>query len=542
MMHKGHHHTHASYDPILNYKSRAPLADDFAILRKELPALLPILEAQKDWYGSIYLERRSQQQHMANLKQTQIADQVNVGIVLRIYDGYTLYEEATDDLDIEKLKTMAKALAKRVGATRPTEGLVRRPYVPPTWAERLSAELEHEIVDQIPAGAGPKTPVHFGIRFGEDPRLVSGASTLARLKDLVERCRKLASQAELDPASLSYVMARQTFVTEEAVFIDRQTDMSQAIFRLSLILITMSGADRTYHRVGGLGGLEAVALKDNDILELLHNLKALKHAERLTPGKYRILFGPGVTGVLAHEAFGHSQEGDTCARGRSKAWELHKQNARVGNEQATILNNPAIFQNATDPCGAWGSYFFDEEGWLAQEQVLLDKGFLKPPMTNLTSAIRLGVPRTANGKRESWANGVYTRQTNTYFSPGDKTLDQLMQMLGDGYVVESVAGGMEDPKGMGIQVGLAFLKEVRGGKWTGRVFKGPAGGDIQMTGYTPDVLDSIVAKSKIEFDSSAPDRVHYPFNEVGGCGKYHKEFVAAGCGGPYVLLENVILG
>jgi TldD protein len=255
-----------------------------------------------------------------------------------------------------------------------------------------------------------------------------------------------------------------------------------------------------------------------------------------------VLFGPVLTGVLAHEAFGHSQEADTCARGRSKAWELHKSGASVGNEHATILNNPAIFDNGGENYAAWGSYFFDEEGWLAREQVLLDKGTLKAPMTNLTSALRLGIPRTANGKRETWANGVYTRQTNTYFSPGTSTLPELMEQLQDGFVALHPAGGMEDPKGMGIQVGISFLEEVQGGRRTGRVFKGPAGGDIQMTGYTPDVLNSIVAKSKIEYDKPGPDHSRHPFNDAGGCGKYHKEFVFAGCGGPYVLLEGVTLG
>jgi TldD protein len=304
----------------------------------------------------------------------------------------------------------------------------------------------------------------------------------------------------------------------------------------------MSGADRTFLRVGGLGGLEATEFEEEELVELLRNLKALQSAERLQPGKYRVLFGPVLTGVLAHEAFGHAQEGDTCVRGRSKAWELHQSGEIVGNSHATILNNPAIFENAGKSYAAWGSYFFDEEGWLASEQVLLDQGKLLSPMTNLTSAIRLGIPRTANGKRESWANGVYTRQTNTYFSPGDKTLSELMSGLGDGFMGLHPAGGMEDPKGMGIQVGISYLQEVKNGKLTGRVFKGPAGGDIQLTGYTPDILNSILAKSKIDVNTKEADQAKFPFNDVGGCGKYHKEFVFAGCGGPYMLLDQVTLG
>lgn len=522
---------------------RAALSSELIPIRDTLTEIFPILESGPGWYGSIFFERKSSKNFSANLKQTQLADSVSSGVVLRIYDGYTLFEQATDELEPGSLKEFATEFAERVRKTRRSDEAQRRVYKIPTWKERLSAQgLEKELLAQIPAHPTPRTPVHFGVRFEKNPTKTSDAETLDHLKYLVNQCRKLAPQAGLNDEDLTFIAARQGTAIEESIFIDRETLMSQTLYRLSRTLITMSAANRTYLRVGGLGGLEAIEIKDSEIEELLRDLNALKNSERLEPGKYRVLFSPALSGVLAHEAFGHSQEGDTCARGRSKAWELHKSGEKVGNELATILNNPAIYETGGKPFAAWGSYFFDEEGWLAQEQVLLDRGVLNAPMTNLTSAIRLGVPRTANGKRESWANGVYTRQTNTYFSPGDRTLEQLMKELGDGFLASHAAGGMEDPKGMGIQVGIAYLHEVKGGKLTGRVFKGPAGGDIQLTGYTPDVLNSIVAKSKIEFDSSGPDQAKHPWNDAGGCGKYHKEIVYAGCGGPYMLLDQVILG
>lgn len=495
-----------------------------------------------DWYASIYFERRSSRSYVANLKQTQLSDQVRVGVVFRIYDGYTLFEQATDDLGAEALRSTAQAFAKRVAGTKPPEGAVRRPYRALSWKERLAAKLEPEIASQVPAGADARTAVHFGIPFREDPKAVGAAERMARLKGIVERLKSLAPAQGLGPGELTYAMARQGFWEEEAIFLDRETNMSQTLYRQNITVIAMSGADRTYLTLGGLGGMETVNVPDEELSRLIADLKGLKAAGRLNPGKYRVLFGPVVSGVIAHEAFGHAQEADTCARGRSKAWELHKTGELVGNEHATILNNPAVFENGGEAYAAWGSYFFDEEGWLAQEQVLLDRGRLMAPMTNLTSAIRLGIPRTANGKRESWANGVYTRQTNTYFSPGDKTLEELMRELGDGFLATHPAGGMEDPKGMGIQVGISYLQEVRGGKLTGRLFRGPAGGDIQMTGYTPDVLNSIVAKSKVDAESPDKDLARFPFNDPGGCGKYHKEIVFAGCGGPYMLLEGVTLG
>lgn len=530
--------TAASDSPVV----RPPFPPELEGLRLEFAKLIPLLEADPDWYGSIYFERKQSRSFSANLKQTQRSDQLSMGVVFRIYDGYTLFEEATDELDPKQLDQFARRFSKKVQSHERPEHLKKRSYHPIPWKKRLEAALEKEITSQLPSTLKPNVPVHFGIRVQKDFRTMGATEYFTHLKQLVEQCKVEAPTAGLDPQELTFIQSRLNITQEDSIFADRESLMSQTLPRLSLSLTLMSGSDRTYCRVGGLGGWETVELPRSEIRLLLKDLKALKQAEKLTPGKYKVLFGPALTGVLAHEAFGHSQEGDTCARGRSKAWELHQSGELVGNQYATILNNPALFENGDQSYGAWGSYFFDEEGWLAQEQVLLDKGRLLPPMTNLTSALRLGIPRTANGKRESWAHGVYTRQTNTYFSAGNKTLAQLMTQMGNGFLATQPAGGMEDPKGMGIQVGISYLYEVKDGQLTGRVYKGPAGGDIQLTGYTPDVLNSIVGKSKIEFESELPDQAKHPFNDVGGCGKYHKEFVYAGCGGPYLLLEQVILG
>lgn len=504
-------------------------------LRRKLKPMLSLLEKEQGWYGSIYLERKIKRNYLADLKRTNVSDDFLMGVVFRIYDGYTLFEQATDDLTDQGMKHAVDLILKRVKSSKKSGNPTY--YKPPSWGERLKRSLEKEITSQIPPNPKSDTEIHFGIRFNEDPISVSSEAHLEALKALLAKARQ-GTHASI----VTYAATRRLVSIEEGVFIDREVNLSQTLYRMSHSLILMAGADRVRHGVGGLGGMECVEIPDSQIEEMLMDLKALKDAERIQPGRYRLLASPEISGVIAHEAFGHSQEGDTCARDRSKAWELYQNKTPVGNEHATILNNPAIFQNGDQPYAAWGSYFFDEEGWLAEEQVLLDKGILKAPMTNLTSAIHLGVPRTANGKREAWTNGVYTRQTNTYFSAGDRTLAQLLVEMKDGFLVTDAAGGMEDPKGMGIQVGLQFLREVKNGKLTGKLYKGPNGGDIQLTGYTPDVLNAIVAKSKISAKSTEPDQARHPIQDVGGCGKYHKESVYAGCGGPYMLLDSVTLG
>lgn len=524
-------------------EKRASLSKDFQstcdVLQKHFPSLCEGLDAAA--YASVYFERKKKKRYEVDLRQRRVSDSTSSGVVLRIYDGYSLFEQATDDFSEPTLLKAIERLQKRV-ADSPRLGECR-PYDAPTWADRLARDLDPEIRSQIPSKTpSPSERVHFGVRYEQDPFDGGDAAWVERAQEWLERFRSCAKEVSLKPEDITYARVSAGITLEEAFFMDRESILTQALYRPVTAIQIMSGEARTYLYAGGIGGTECLHIEDCDVLSTLRDLRALRNPERLTPGKYRVLFSPGLAGVLAHEAFGHSQEGDTCARGRSKAWDLSRTGELVGNEQATILNSPAIYRNGTHSFGAWGSYFFDEEGWLAQTQVLLDRGRLKDPMTSLTSSIRLGVPRTSNGKRESWSHGVYTRQTNTYFSPGDRTYQQMLELTGDGYLGTRAAGGMEDPKGMGIQVGILYLHEVKGGKLTGRVFRGPSGGDIQMTGYTPDVLGKIVAKSKIDDRNPRPDRAIHPHIEVGGCGKYHKEVVQAGCGGPYLLLDQVVLG
>ncbi len=528
---------------MLQAKTRAELSEESKKFRPLLETILPKLQTDPEWYASVFFESKKKTTFSVDLKKSTLADDFSKGVVLRIYDGTTLFEEATDNLEKANLAQKAKELTQRViNSKNGKQKTKKRVYLPPPWSTRLKQRLESEILEQIPKNLKSDTRVHFGITYIQDPKQNDESAFLKSLKDLLVKVQTLAPLAELEPNDLTYINIRQLYSVEEFIFIDSEVNLSQTLLRHYRVLVTMSGTEKTMHLTGGLGGLECIEISDHEIIDTLKNLKGLKNFKRLKPGKHKVLFSPSLSGVLAHEAFGHSQEGDTCARGRSKAWNLFQSQEKVGNEYATILNNPALFQNGEHPYAAWGSYFFDEEGWLSEEQILLDKGRLTAPMTNLTSSIRLDVPRTANGKRENFSHGVYTRQTNTYFSAGSSTLKDLIEELNNGYIATHAAGGMEDPKGMGIQVGIAFLKEVKNGKLTGNILKGSNGGDIQMTGYTPDVLNSIIGKSKIEYESSEKDQSSHPFNEVGGCGKYHKEFVYAGCGGPYILMKDITLG
>lgn len=499
------------------------------------------------WYPSLVVEGRRNRQWTVNSKTETINERWSSGVVVRVFDGVTLFEQATHDLTESGVLQAVSLLVDRVRTQSQSDikkqkGKTQKPYLPPTWEERLKRPLEAEILEQIPPSVKSQDWVHFGT-----PQELELWSTDKEVMDFSHasfvRLQKMGEQLPLSHVAKDpdFIQVQVRLEKLDFVFIDRQTRMSQSLLRNCIIGVALKNGERGHAVKGGLGGQECLVLSDTDISEIYEKLRKCLVAENIQPGRYQLLMGPSITGVFAHEAFGHSQEGDTWARGRSKARELFESQTKVGNEHATILNNPAIYRNGEEPFSAWGSYYFDEEGWLAEASCLVKEGILQAPMTHLASAVRLGLPRTANGKRENWTHGVYTRQTNTYFSAGDKTLAELMASVENGFLATVAYGGMEDPKGMGIQVGMAYVEEIKHGKLTGRIFKAPNGGAIQMTGYVPDYLSSIIGKSKIEAHAEEVDESEHPWNEVGGCGKYHKESVAAGCGGPYMLVDNVLL-
>jgi len=110
--------------------------------------------------------------------------------------------------------------------------------------------------------------------------------------------------------------------------------------------------------------------------------------------------------------------------------------------------------------------------------------------------------------------------TNTFFGSGDTPLDDLIGQVNEGIYLPKKSSGMEDPKGWGIQVTCHYGFEIKNGMLTEKMYA-PVG----LTGYVPDVLESISAVSN-DFDLRG-----------GFCGKGTKETVPVTAGGPHLLMK-----
>lgn len=250
--------------------------------------------------------------------------------------------------------------------------------------------------------------------------------------------------------------------------------------------------------------------------KLLHKAHCLTLAKPMVPGVYDCVTDASITGLIAHEAFGHGVEMDQFVKDRALS------QSYVGKYVASPICN---MKDGARSTLSVASYFFDDDGVLAGDTQIIKDGILLTGISDLGSAMQLGTVPTGNGRRESTRRKAYTRMTNTFFEPGTDKLADMIASIDHGYMLFETNNGMEDPKNWAIQCVAEYGIEIVGGKLTDNYVS-----PVVMSGYVPDLLKSI---SMISDD--------FEIEGAGMCGKGYKEWVRVSDGGP-ALKVRVKLG
>ncbi len=297
------------------------------------------------------------------------------------------------------------------------------------------------------------------------------------------------------------------------MFLSANRDLRQSYVysegNISMVGARNGKTDMAYNGVSDREGPAVFDQLEDVIKKTFKELEDNFSAEPVVPGEYEIITNPEVSGLIAHEAFGHGVEMDMFVKNRALGAQYI--NKRVGSDLVTMHEGAKCVKDVA-------SYAFDDEGTLAGDVVEIDKGILKTGVCDALAALRLGIKPTGNGKRENFEHKVYTRMTNTMFDSGNSTKEEMIASVKKGYLLSGMFSGMEDPKHWGIQCIVARGYEIIDGKLTGKVVA-----PVVLTGYVPDLLGSISMASK--------DYVSFG---TGACGKGYKEWVKVSDGGPYL--------
>jgi TldD protein len=338
------------------------------------------------------------------------------------------------------------------------------------------------------------------------PKHISSESKLEKLTNLMNQ--GLAMSEELVDFRVQYEE-----VQVSKVFISTNRHLAQSYIWTTATLIPIAVRDGlmkyTYKGISGLKGVELIDELPPLCHTAIHEIDQLLRSTKIESGEYDVICDPEMSGLIAHEAFGHGVEMDMFVKNRAKAMEY--MNKRVASDKVVMYDGARSANEVS-------SYLFDDEGTLGTSTRIINNGILESGISDLLSSLKLGTAPTGNGKRESFERKAYARMTNTFFAGGSDTLEDMVSSIQKGYLLEGFQSGMEDPKNWGIQCVVLKGTEIVDGKLTDRIVS-----PIYMTGYVPDLLESItMVSSDIKLSGG------------GACGKGHKEYVKTSTGGPYI--------
>ena len=270
------------------------------------------------------------------------------------------------------------------------------------------------------------------------------------------------------------------------------------------------GASRGFEAFEGEGSPEAVAER-----ALSHARDALK-ASRPPAGYLTVITRPELTGVFAHESFGHLTEGDFVAAGTSPL--TGRLGEAIASEEVTIVD--AGFDER-------GGYVLlaDDEGVPARKVVLVERGVLKGYLHSRESAALLGMEPTGNGRAQSFAHEVIVRMRNTFFEAGSWGEEEIVEETKHGLLLDKPAGGQVEEDGtFTFNARIGYLVE------NGEI-KEPVR-DVVLAGNILEMLKRVDAASK---------RVVITTSPFGGCGKMG-QMVHVGDGGPTLRTKLLVGG
>ncbi len=333
------------------------------------------------------------------------------------------------------------------------------------------------------------------------------------VSELVEKFTEISNKGMTLNDKMIECMVSGSSTHISKLFLSKNRYLRQSyVFSEGNVVAVLAKDGQTRYDHGGLSGLcgpELFKGLEDKLEGTVNKAEELLNAERIVPGEYEVITSPEVSGLIAHEAFGHGVEMDMFVKGRALGADYIDK--RVGSDLVTMHEGALCAKDVT-------SYAFDDEGTLAGDVTEIDHGILKTGICDALSAKRLNSVPTGNGKRESFSHKVYTRMTNTIFDSGTDKLEDMIASIKYGYLLDGMQSGMEDPKHWGIQCIIQCGREIVDGKLTGKVVA-----PVIMTGYVPDLLGNITMAST--------DREVFG---TGACGKGHKEWVKVSDGGPYL--------
>ncbi len=274
-----------------------------------------------------------------------------------------------------------------------------------------------------------------------------------------------------------------------------------------------------FRAFGGLGNAEVWFSDLTPVYEGIETLYSQlcdkKNGVYAEAGYKTVVLGGMMTGMLSHEAVGHTVEADLVLGGSVAGRLLGRQ---VASEIVTLTDFASEAFGAPTPLPV----YIDDEGTPASDAVLIKNGILTGYMHSRESASHFGVQPAGNARAWAFGDEPLIRMRNTCILPGNDRLEDMIASVDDGYYLIDSGNGQADLTGE-FMFGVGMGYEIRNGK-IGRALL-----DTTVSGIAFEMLKTVdMISSEIVWSSS------------GFCGK--KQPMPVGMGGPALRCKIMIGG
>lgn len=439
-----------------------------------------------EFYFDINLFDKEDVRILCDKENTDINKATDKGIKIRVWDNEKFLESATTNLEASNVRSILSELLE-------SAKLNQRDLVKPRQLEEPSERLDKDFIIDMPKSLSLEEKKN---------KINTIKSEILKLDDNIINVR------------VGIIEER-----EKHLFVSKSRTLYQQVPVILLITVAYikceDGVTRMVYESYCDNNYSVIDKFEEEKDKFAKKIAKRKNVKKLKGGKYKVILSPKITGLLAHESFGHGMEADTMIKDRALATKWIGK--KIGGEKINIVDYPAIE-------GKHGTFYFDSEGNLSRKVYLVKEGIINEPLKDLYSKAngQLG----GNSRFESFDHKNYVRMSNTYFEPGDNELKDMIKSIDEGILIYDASGGMEDPKSWGVQIQGCFGERISNGELTGEFYDG-----FSFTGFLPDIIGNIEAISK-----------EFKIEGGGMCGKGHKEWVRVSDGGPYLAIKEVLLG
>jgi TldD protein len=274
---------------------------------------------------------------------------------------------------------------------------------------------------------------------------------------------------------------------------------------------------RGHASVGNVGGYELMRKRDSVSIGDRAAAQALRllDSKPAPAGKFTCILDQKMTGLMAHEAFGHACEADAVLSGASVLED--RVGKKVADESISLYDDPTIRST-------FGYFSLDWEGVKASRHALIEKGILRGFMHNLETGSRMGTVSNGSARSQAYNSPPIIRMSNTFIGPGTWKKDELFEQVRDGLLLQGSQYGYVEPAKGQFMFKCDEAYEVRNGE-IGQRYR-----DVSLSGVILEVLNNVKA--------IADDFV---LTDPGYCGKGGQNARTTD-GGPHICITDVVVG